>query len=202
MNSQYPINSRQYWDNRFSSGSWDEWHGQQQTQFFMQLLISYLPLEVFKDIYQNALSLIDFGCAKGQGCLELYKSFPSSEITGLDFSSEAIHQARLLYPTLNFRTTPLSPDKDKYDVVYCSNVLEHLSDWTDYIKLFTEVAQKYIIILVPYKNLIFDEHVVSFDDDSFPTEISGFKTIDTKIIDTWNSNFWNGSQLLKIYQKV
>lgn len=198
------INTHDYWNERFSSKDWINKDGKNQSKFFMQLLISNLPSEIFNDISNNCKYINDFGSALCQGCFELSQSFPYSQITGYDISEEAIKQASEIYkdnPNLTFTSTPLQIGIDKFDCLVCSNTLEHLIDYNLYLELFTKISQKYIILLVPYKSEIFDEHVVSFDENSFPDEINGFVKVFSLIINTEQSGFWNGEQFLLAYKK-
>lgn len=199
-------NSREYWNFRFKSGSWLQYDGKNQSTFFMKLLITNLPDKILADISINCKQTVDFGTALGQGCFELSQSFPNLQITGYDISEEAINQAKELYRDYNiqFTSTPLQVGIDKFDVIFCSNTLEHLLDWEKYLDLFTKISQKYIIILIPYESEIFDEHVVSFNENSFPNTIGEFNKfikIFEKIIDTHYSGFWNGEQQLLVYKK-
>ncbi len=195
------INTVEYWENRFKSKDWQKFDGENQTKFFATLMIDNIPQDIKIDIKNNKYSILDFGCACGQLCNEIKESFPNSEITGIDFSSEAINRAKELYPNVNFRVNPLDKNIDKFDVICCSNVLEHLLDWENYLTTFTQVSQKYIIILVPYLSEIFGEHVVSFDLCDFKDNINGFNQVYHKIMDTNNSGYWNGKQLLVVYEK-
>lgn len=204
MENKFPINSLAYWNDRFENGSWSERLGEGQSKFFMQLLISSLPSEIFANIFTDCKTILDFGSALGQGCFELHKYSFNAEITGLDFAESAIEQASEMYGHLDikFRSTPLQFGIDKFDCLVTSNVLEHLSDWWKYLDLFTQVAQKYIIILVPYQTRILDEHVVSFNDNSFPDETNGFNKVFEKIIQCDDPRYWTEGQLLLIYQMV
>ena len=83
------INSRQYWNQRFMSGDWDQNMGQEQTYYFYSLLMKMLP-DWFKTILrQSQYSIVDFGCAEGQG-MPLLAAGLNSDIKGIDFSECAI----------------------------------------------------------------------------------------------------------------
>lgn len=71
--------------------------------------------------------VLDIGCGSGQLLALLHDDFPDSQYTGFDFSEEALKLARQTLPTGNFfsydiYSTPVSG----FDVVYCTEVLEHL----------------------------------------------------------------------------
>lgn len=94
MSEKSIVNSQSYWDNRFSSGSWDQWDGEIQSEFFARIAVSAMPNWLVKKMMQNDWTLIDYGCAEGAGTSFLAKKFPSLSITGMDFSENAITIAK------------------------------------------------------------------------------------------------------------
>lgn len=200
--NNFIVNSKEYWDFRFDS-DWENYNGSMQTEFFAKLLLKNLPPEIKKELTNLNYSVLDFGCAKGQLCNEIYKICPHLDITGLDFSEAAIKHAKSLYPYIKFRTSPLLYDLDLFDIILCSNTLEHFENPYHILELFSVIAKKYLIILVPYKDLIKhdSEHVYRFDESSFKEEMFGFVKIHEHIEDTTRSGFWNGEQILVIYKK-
>jgi len=58
------------------------------------------------------------------------------------------------------------PDRTA-DVVICSEMLEHVSDWKTAYKKLIEIANMRLIITVPYKRSFFsEEHINFFGDDN------------------------------------
>ena len=97
------INSKEYWEERFSTGDWDTYGGQDQTYFFYELALSNLPQWLISDIKENNLSIIDIGCAEGIGTALLKGSFSRSRVVGIDFSKSAIQQAEERYVQCEFK---------------------------------------------------------------------------------------------------
>jgi len=127
-------------------------------------------------------------------------AFPSSQIIGYDFAEAAIEAAKFLYPNVDFISV-LNKD-NKYDVIFCSNVLEHFRDPFKQIVLRLAMINKYYIALVPYKdNLKCPEHFYSFDENSFPNKINDFTKVQSTIITDIKRSFWDGYQLLVVYKK-
>jgi len=74
--------------------------------------------------------VIDVGCGVGDLLSEVYKRKQNIKVSGLDFSAKAIEGARKVFPDGNFvqhvidRTLPY--ESNIYDVVFCTDVVEHL----------------------------------------------------------------------------
>jgi len=193
MDSEYQINSKEYWNWRYKN-NWDFHHGSEQTAYFANILIS----NILESILDKSESFLDFGCGKGQLCNLLKSKFPDKSVSGYDISEEALQQASSLFPNCSFTTNlPRS-----VDTIVSSNTFEHLSNWQEYLTNFTQIAQKNIIILVPYKSGVFDEHVVSFDVESFPRQINDFKIIHYKIIQCNEPLLWSDKQLVVTYKRI
>lgn len=74
--------------------------------------------------------VIDIGCGIGDLLVDLRARLPGIRISGLDFSPKAIEGAKATFPDGDFRVHLIEkslpyPD-DSYDVVFCTDVLEHL----------------------------------------------------------------------------
>src|SRR5262245_11020315 len=96
-NTDY-VNSREFFDEQFRVGEWERNNGPAQTRYFMSRIVAELPAAVRQYLAGNALSILDWGCAFGDGLDPLKQAFPSSTIIGQDFSVEAINRARRRYP--------------------------------------------------------------------------------------------------------
>ncbi len=184
------INSKEYWDDRFKGDSWEANYGKEQTQYFANILLSYLPKEIFEDIH----SILDWGCALGQLCNQWKKKNKNCLMQGYDLSEEAINKARFLYPDIifSYKKPILS-----FDAVVCSNVLEHLFNWKETLAELKTYSNKYVIILVPFETGIGGEHVINFREDDFIDDDIIFK----QIIQCNHPYYWPGNQLMIIYKK-
>ena len=79
------LNSEAYWNQRFSS-DWIVNQGDKQSIFFSLLTIDNLPSWFIELIKNESLSVVDWGCAEGDGTNVLASFFTRSEIHGIDFS--------------------------------------------------------------------------------------------------------------------
>lgn len=196
------LNSQDYWDTRFNS-NWEAAGGKNQTRFFMQLLLENIPEELINDIKDNNPTILDWGCALGQGVDEISKHFPEAQVCGLDFSPIAIKQCQTDYPSGTFRSACLDPDVDHFDIIISSNCFEHFTDPLEELTKHLQCTQKYYILLVPYaeKLPLCPEHQITIDHDTFPASLCGFSRYALKIINARGKGCWNGEQMLIIYKK-
>lgn len=196
------INSKEYWEYRFDN-NWIDRNGINQTEAFMNLLLTYIP-EIISQYLSNNHTVLDWGCGIGIGAKVLANKFPNCTISGMDLSESAIAQSKALYPEYEYIAADVTKTKNKYDVIITSNVLEHFGDPHSMIKELMKKSNKYVIILVPHnENPVGGdtaEHQYSFNDESFPSELNGFKLKD-KIVITECPNCWLCEQVLVVYEK-
>ena len=198
------INSREYWEERFSTGDWDAYGGQEQTRFFYNLALESLPQWLISDIQENDLSIVDVGCAEGAGTELFKKKFSRSRVIGIDFSESAIKQARERYVQCEFECLDVNNIQEKFDVVLSSNVLEHLKDPYVQLSRLVGVADKYCIIILPFQeDNLHKEHFTRFDYDSFMIKVENGYLVYHKEIDTSKveNTMWPGKQIVLVYVK-
>lgn len=195
------VNSNEYWDERFEK-DWEIYEGQQQTSFFVNLLIQNLP-QWIKEQFENS-TVCDAGCAEGQGTKIFKDAFPSTTVEGIDFSEVAIEKARLLFPSIHFFKDDVYNLKNNYDSIFISNVLEHFEQPFEVVNSLLKKVNKHLIIMVPFQEVeMLKEHFYRFEYESFPINIgdfslSYFKEIDCRLLEY---TLWEGKQALVIYTK-
>ena len=91
------INSKEYWDDRFKSNDWILAGGDEQNRYFYSLMLELIPEYVKDEIFNELMSICDFGCAEGDGTQIFKKIFQYSDVTGVDISEHALDNARKKY---------------------------------------------------------------------------------------------------------
>jgi len=154
MTTDKKINSQPYWDMRFVT-DWEKMSGPAQSREFSWLAVNQLPEWIFRALQRDALTLVDWGCAQGDGTDVWASQMPVANICGVDFSAPAIEQASKRYPAINFKCqnwlNPSQDTLDEYDIVFSSNTLEHFSNPYEVLRRITEHARKAIVLLLPYQ---------------------------------------------------
>ncbi len=186
------INSKEYWNNRFASGDWVNKGGLAQSYGFMNALLGNLPEDIIIDLNKSNNTIADVGCGIATGTLCLSLAFNNCSVVGIDHSDEAIRINRDTYDSLEFKHVL----DTKYTCIVSSNVLEHVDDPISYLLDLTAYCDKYLIVLVPYDEVLSnDEHIHSFK--SLPAQVNSFESICTKLI---KCDVWMFEQLLTIYE--
>jgi ubiquinone/menaquinone biosynthesis C-methylase UbiE len=121
------------------------------------------PLQRFliNNFYKNVFKLIkpskpqtilDVGCGEGFTLVNLGRNRIGKNFEGIDNSKVAIRVGKKLYPSLNLKEGDIYnlPHKDKsFDLVICTEVLEHLENPKAALAELKRVAKKNILLSVP-----------------------------------------------------
>lgn len=200
------INSNTYWDSRFNA-DWEAKMGPGQSRFFARIAIGHLPEWLMTQLRKNASTLVDWGCAQGDGTDEWASYLSARQLTGIDFSSVAIDQATQRYPAIKFFSEDWLSDSDKlkrtYDFVFSSNVIEHFHQPYDILKIISEKARKGVLLLLPYRERDrHDEHFFTFLPENIPLVLPNrFRLIWAKVINCSgiDNTHWTGEQVVLAY---
>jgi 2-polyprenyl-3-methyl-5-hydroxy-6-metoxy-1,4-benzoquinol methylase len=181
-------NSKEWWNDTFKN-DWDRkigLNGPSQTRYFMELIVKHCGLNIQGDI-------LDYGCAMGQG-VDVLAKYGHAE--GYDFSDVACDKASQLYPYTFYNSIP----QKQYDVVVCSNVLEHFENPIDKFMELIGLSRKYVIAMVPYNQTPACEiHPVTITENTFP-EVDGFKKT-YKHIPNEKPEMGGSNQIMFIYER-
>lgn len=203
--SQHPaVNSRTWWNDYFRD-HWEANTGREQTRHFMVRLAASIPSPVREWMERDERRVLDWGCALGEGVEELRRAFPRAAVEGLDFSESAIRRGRELYPGVALSTTQefeaRSPDDQRFDVVVCSNCLEHFADPIAKMREQLRLCAGVYIAMVPLEEPfpLCESHAVSLAASDFPEQVDHFRRLCAMPIDV-DPRYWPlGKQLLVVY---
>src|SRR5436853_3169851 len=170
--SNYPVNSREWWEEYFAS-EWEANEGSEQTRHFMERLISELPESEVAYLRSTQARILDWGCAFGEGVDALQKAFPKCQVIGRDRSSAALREAKARFPANEFL---LINDEipDGLDVIVTSNCLEHFPHPLKVIERHLRFCRMFYALLVPLRETLplHEHHVPRCTQYSFPGELA------------------------------
>jgi hypothetical protein len=141
-------NTRAHSESAFEEGGiWDNHQGPDQTRGFAECLHRhcYIPWREF--------SLLDVGCALGDALAVWHEKYPTAKLFGCDVADSAIRRCRERYAGVaHFFQASFEGISGFWDIIYCSNVLEHFEQYLDIAEVL--LAQcKLLLLLAPFAEL-------------------------------------------------
>src|SRR5437899_2414526 len=124
MSEQQPVSDSAINSDDYFKQHWDAHDGSEQTRYFMQTVLSHLPDYEKAYLTGRELTILDWGCAFGEGVAVLAQAFPRSHVAGLDFSQAVIDEAHIRNPGHEYIWSEDAIPRD-FDVIVTSNCLEH-----------------------------------------------------------------------------
>jgi SAM-dependent methyltransferase len=139
----YGLNSKKYWDYRFKN-NWQNLNGRLQSMMFAA---GFTSLD-YK--FENINSILDFGCGLADSIPVLKSKFNKSELFFYDFSESAMEIASKYYG--KYASSYNLEQNKSFDLVYCSNVIEHITDKdiNVFLDSIFKATKKYVVIQAPY----------------------------------------------------
>jgi len=157
------INTKQYWEERFMTGDWEEKGGENQTKQFAESQIKYIEL-----CSNFSGTILDFGCGLGDAMPIYHKAFPDAKLVGIDISEQAIQKCKRKYDSIASFISGDHNSVPNVDVIIASNVFEHL---TDDVLIATHLLKKckQLMIIVPFREQkpLSSEHVNTYAENYF-----------------------------------
>jgi GT2 family glycosyltransferase/2-polyprenyl-3-methyl-5-hydroxy-6-metoxy-1,4-benzoquinol methylase len=192
------INSREWWQEYFVE-NWEAHGGGEQTRHFMERLVAELPAPEQQFLRSKAVTILDWGCAFGEGVEVLGEAFPQSRVVGLDFAPNAVAEARRRHPQHEFIVTQKGDIPGEFDCIVTSNCLEHFEHPLEIIKAHLPACRNLYVLLVPYNEYpLHETHRSQFKEESFPERLAGFVRLSVRTIEI-DPTYWHGPQLLVVY---
>jgi len=97
-------------------------------------------------------TVLDVGCGEGFTLNKLKENKIGKTHEGIDYSKEAITLGKKAYPSLHIvqgNIYDLKYKDNSFDLVICSEVLEHLENPQKALRELTRVSRRYILLSVP-----------------------------------------------------
>lgn len=119
---------------------------------FHQKMLDLIQV-MLKDQMTNdsSVKILDAGCGEGFFIARMKEALPQAEIVGCDGAKEALEIAEQMNPDVRFEVANLYelPYEDgQFDLVVCSEVLEHLNDPASALAELCRVGKK-VLVTVP-----------------------------------------------------
>jgi GT2 family glycosyltransferase/glycosyltransferase involved in cell wall biosynthesis len=200
------VNSKTYWDDRFAV-DWEISQGREQSRFFSRLAIQHFPDWLVQSVKTDSLTLCDWGCAQGDGTDLLAEFFDTAQVTGVDFSPEAIEKALKRYPKCKFICEDFisSQEGEQFDVLFSSNTLEHFANPWHVLEQVSRRGRKFLVLLLPFREYErIKEHFATFDFNNVPVFLQDWVVMHSAVIDAAavQPNYWDGEQVLLVYGRA
>ncbi|OGH14293.1 MAG: hypothetical protein A2687_01555 [Candidatus Levybacteria bacterium RIFCSPHIGHO2_01_FULL_38_26] len=101
---------------------------------------------VVRLIKDSQKTILDVGCAGGWFISEISNKFPKTKCHGIDIYDKGIKYAKKIYPKIEFKTADahkIPYRENSFDLVICTEVLEHLDDPRGALLEIKRVLRKY-----------------------------------------------------------
>lgn len=160
----FNLNSMKYWDSKLN-GVGNYWRNENY----------YHLLEFFPK--NKVFTLLDIGCALGDGCELLKEKLPKSKITGIDISKVGIDKAKEKGKKIEYYVSDILKDPilKSFDYITIIQTLEHIDNPFAVVDKCLKCTKKALLISVPYNSKYtgpinqrdINEHRYSFNEKTF-----------------------------------
>jgi SAM-dependent methyltransferase len=121
-------------------------HGTESSEQIRLGLLNELTNKAFIDFleFEETSSVLEVGSGLGIMTQELARLIPKGEVFGVEYSSEQLALAKSSSPNLHFMrgdAHALEFEDNRFDVVYCRYVLEHVADPLQVLKEMRRVLK-------------------------------------------------------------
>ncbi len=119
-------------------------------------------------------TILDAGCAEGFVSQRLLEEWPGAQVVGIDVDIGALTRGQRLNPVTRFGSGDITslPFKDKsFDLVICTEVLEHLPHPESALSELQRMTRRYCLLSVPHEpffrlsNLMRGKNISRLGDD-------------------------------------
>lgn len=114
-------------------------------------IVNYIE-QLCAEVDKEKVKLLDAGCGEGFISDLIYRNIENVQITGLEYTEEALKVARQMNQNITFVQGDIyqMPFKDNaFDIVLCTEVLEHLEKPDLALQELARVAEHTVFLTVP-----------------------------------------------------
>jgi len=99
----------------------------EKSTFFVELKVKLLRYYL-KNLSNQSINILDYGCGIGRSAPFVTKYFPKSSFFGVDVSKKSIAMARKYYPnyTFNYLNNKGKLEKNKFNIIFAAVVFHHI----------------------------------------------------------------------------
>src|SRR5262249_3706654 len=96
-------------------------------------------------------SVLDVGCGNGELLLALSQCKDVGRLVGADIAEHVLSRDRAAFPAFVFHQLDISATwlLEQFDLVVCSEVIEHVSDWQQALRHLRKMTRGHLILTVP-----------------------------------------------------
>src|SRR3989344_4688967 len=122
-----------------------------------KLILKFFYYVLFSELKNiNPKKILDAGAGEGFTIDKIQKEGIGEEIEGIEYSQDAINLAKEHHPNAKIARGDihnLSFPDNTFDLVLCTEVLEHVTDPENALKELVRVSSKYVVLTVPNEPL-------------------------------------------------
>ncbi|MBN1394960.1 MAG: methyltransferase domain-containing protein [Pirellulales bacterium] len=175
--------SHRGWDDDLENQSGGE-NERGRKRYFMQRLVENLPAAERDYLASEKISLLDWGCAGGDGVDVLAGQFPACRVSGLELDERAAAEARRRFPRHEFHHAPEGTPDDRYDAIVAVCCLERFTDPLEVMRGHFRRCRDFYAALAPYREApLRPGHLSQFREECFPERLDGFTRVAVKVVD-------------------
>jgi SAM-dependent methyltransferase len=199
-------NTRTHHEKAYAPGGvWDQNQGRRQTRLFAEYFHRHIKVPI-----DGQFSVLDVGCGLGDAIPVWHRRYPQAKLFGSDIAQMAVDRCAETYGSLaNFFRASFEEIQGYWDVIFCSNVLEHFEQHLEIAELLLGLC-RILYVMTPYRETrnghllapaLGEFHVATLDESSFAAlEIKGLASISTRVFrapGAWGPD-WKGEVKWKL----
>ncbi len=118
-------------------------------------IVDYISEKVIDLIkHKDTLVHLDIGCGSGYLIELLHKQYPNIQSEGCDFNPEHNQCKNLSVQKVNLNREPLPYPNEKFDLVTCTEVIEHLENYNHVIRETVRILKPGGLLLLSTPNIL------------------------------------------------